>query len=257
MLDSLSIDNRTDSLINEPQKTIVKNSSTPDAAATDAPPAANHTADAAAPISEISSAAPEVTATAGEALISEATVPLDKYDEVLRAKDELLDMLLRRQAEFENLRRRTEREKSEFLEFALSSFVMELLPILDGLDRSLQATQGETLESFKMGICLVLKQFRDILDAAGLRAIKTQDQQFDPNLHHAVIKEETTEFPDNQIVEEFQSGYTFKDRLLRPSMVKVAASVPKEITGTGIEGGQGNPAARIESAESLKPGLDC
>jgi molecular chaperone GrpE len=246
MLDSFSVDNRTYSLKNEPEKALVENSSNPDATAEEATPTANHAADAATSASEI----PPITTTAGEAPISEGTVPMEKYDEVLRAKDELLDMLLRRQAEFENLRRRTEREKSEFLEFALSIFVKELLPILDGLERSLQTPQGETLESFKMGIYLVLKQFRDILGTAGLQAIKTQGQLFDPNLHHAVIKEETTEFPDSQIVEEFQSGYTFKDRLLRPSMVKVAASVPKERTATGAEEEQGNPASGIESTES-------
>lgn len=152
-------------------------------------------------------------------------VPLAKYQEALKAKDELLDLLLRRQSEFENLRRRTEREKNEYFEFAHANLIKSLLPILDGLERSLSAPEGDTIENFRMGIFLLLKQLRDLLEAAGLQVILTKGQQFDPNVHHAVLKEETIEYPDNQIIEEYQRGYAFKDRLLRPSMVKVAVPV--------------------------------
>jgi molecular chaperone GrpE len=157
-----------------------------------------------------------------------SSVPFSKYADALMAKDELLDMLLRRQAEYENLRRRTERDKNNFLEFALSDFIGDLLPVLDGLERGLNSPHGESIGNFKMGLCLLLKQFRDILGSAGLQTINTQGQFFDPNLHHAVLREENDQVPENQILEEFQCGYLFKKRLLRPSMVKVAVPISKE-----------------------------
>lgn len=153
-------------------------------------------------------------------------VPMEKYQEALQAKDELLDLLLRRQAEFENMRRRTEREKSEFLQLSLFNFISELLPVLDGFERALGCSQGSSLEDLKTGVELLYRQFRCILEGAGLKTINSQGQGFDPNLHFAVMKEETLAVPDQQILEEFLKGYLFKERLLRPSMVKVAVAQP-------------------------------
>lgn len=164
--------------------------------------------------SESSTTAPET--------VDEALVPLQKHQEVVQAREELLDLLLRRQAEFENLRRRTEREKTEFFEFALANFMMELLPILDGFDRGLNSPSGESVENYKSGMELISKQFYSVLESAGLKRIETHEANFDPNLHFAVMKEETLGVPDSQILQEFQPGYLFKDKLLRPSMVKVA-----------------------------------
>jgi len=156
--------------------------------------------------------------------IQEATVPLSRYEELFKAKEELLDLLLRRQAEFENIRRRNEKEKGEFQEYALSQFISKLLPALDGLERGIHSPSGENVESFKMGLALLLKQFRDILSASGVQPIIAVGEPFNPNLHFAVLKEETGAVPENQILEEYQCGYLFKDRLLRPSMVKVAVA---------------------------------
>jgi molecular chaperone GrpE len=156
--------------------------------------------------------------------VQPAFVSLSRYEELAKAKEELLDLLLRRQAEFENMRRRTEKEKGEFQEYALSHFISKLLPLLDGLERGIHSPTGESVESFKQGLALLLRQFRDILSTTGVQPIVAVGEPFDPNLHFAVMKEEAEGVAENQILEEFQCGYLFKDRLLRPSMVKVAAS---------------------------------
>jgi molecular chaperone GrpE len=173
---------------------------------------------------------PELS-TATPVTAEEALVPLEIHQEVIQAREELLDLLLRRQAEFENLRRRTEREKTEFFEFALANFMLELLPILDGFDRGLNSPHGESVENYKSGMELLSKQFHSVLESAGLRRIETQEAVFDPNLHFAVMKEETLGIPDSQILQEYQPGYLFKDKLLRPAMVKVAVQ-PASQTAT-------------------------
>jgi molecular chaperone GrpE len=158
-------------------------------------------------------------------------VPFEKFQEVLEDKEKLYDRFLRKQAEFENFRKRTEKEKQEFYDFALSNFIKELLPVLDGLDRGLYPHEGETIESYKKGMELILKHFRDVLSSVGLQPIRAIGTIFDPNYHQAVMREENSNLAENEIIEELQRGYTFKDRLLRPSMVKVA--VPAASTTSG------------------------
>ena len=148
--------------------------------------------------------------------------------------------LLRKQAEFDNFRKRTEREKIESYDFALANFIVGLLPALDGLERGLSVTEGETVESYKKGIELILKQLRDQLASAGVQPIRATGKMFDPNFHQAVMREESAVLPENEIIEEMQRGYTFKDRLLRPSMVKVAVAP--------AEGEVEEPAAPAEAA---------
>ncbi len=146
-----------------------------------------------------------------------------------RDRDEQYDRLLRKQAEFENFRKRTEKEKQEFYDFALAKFLLGLLPVIDGLERGLSVSEGETIEGYRRGIELILKQLRDLLSSAGVQPIRATGQMFDPNLHQAVLREESSVLPENEIIEEMQRGYTFKDRLLRPSMVKVSVPVPAPI----------------------------
>jgi len=167
-----------------------------------------------------------------------ALVPLAVHEELIQAKEELLDLLLRRQAEFENLRRRTEREKSEFFDFALSNFVLELLPILDGFDRGLNSPGGESVDNYKTGMELLSKQFHAVLESVGLKRIAAQGANFDPNLHYAVMMEETAEVPDGQVLQEFQPGYLFKDKLLRPTMAKVAIQ-PADSPPNSMENDEG------------------
>lgn len=181
----------------------------------------------------------EMPAPAGD---GSSGVSAERHEALLKEKQDLYDRLLRKQAEFENFRKRTEREKIESYDFAVANFVLGLLPALDGLERGLSVTEGETVENYKKGIELILKQLRDQLSAAGVQPIRATGKMFDPNFHQAVMREESSVLPENEVIEEMQRGYTFKDRLLRPSMVKVAVapSPPAEE----------EPAVPLESVES-------
>jgi molecular chaperone GrpE len=136
-------------------------------------------------------------------------------------RDTLIDRLARLQAEFENARKRTAREQQDFREYAVSDAVKGLLPTLDSFERALQIGAGDKSE-FHSGVELIYKQLQDALQKLGLRAIPAKGEPFDPHLHEAIEMVETTHAPDHQILEELQRGYKLKDRLLRPSMVKVA-----------------------------------
>jgi molecular chaperone GrpE len=176
---------------------------------------------------------------------AESFVPLEKFEFLQREKQELYERLLRKQAEFENFRKRTEREKQDFYDFALANFIQGLLPILDGLERGLSVSEGETVEDYKKGIELILKQLRDQLASVGVQPIRARGVMFDPRLHQAVMREESSILPENEIIEEMQRGYTFKERLLRPSMVKVA--VPVQVQDT-----ENIPEVVSEAADEAK-----
>jgi molecular chaperone GrpE len=134
-------------------------------------------------------------------------------------RDILFDRLARQQAEFENYRKRLAKEQSDYREYAVADAVKALLPILDSFDRALETHAGE--ENFR-GIELINKQLHDALAKLGLRPIPAQGEIFDPHLHQAIQMVDTTEAEDNHVLEELQRGYKFKDRLLRPAMVRVA-----------------------------------
>ena len=136
-------------------------------------------------------------------------------------RDTLIDRLARLQAEFENTRKRTAREQHQFREYAVADVVKSLLPILDSFERALQAPSSNPGE-FRSGVELIYKQLQDALAKLGLRPIPAKGEPFDPHLHQAVEMVETTEAEDHQVLEELQRGYKFKDRLLRPAMVRVA-----------------------------------
>ena len=138
-------------------------------------------------------------------------------------RDTLIDRLARLQAEFENARKRSAREQQDFREFALADAIKTLLPILDSFERALQ-TSAERSE-FRGGVDLIYKQLLDALQKLGLRAIPAKGEIFDPHLHEAIEMVDTTAAADHQILEELQRGYKLKDRLLRPSMVKVARNL--------------------------------
>jgi molecular chaperone GrpE len=136
-------------------------------------------------------------------------------------RDTLIDRLARLQAEFENARKRTAREQQDFREYAMADAVKALLPILDSFERALQTGSAERSE-FRSGVELIYKQLQDALSKLGLRAIPAKGELFDPHLHEAIEMVDTTDAADHQILEELQRGYKLKDRLLRPSMVRVA-----------------------------------
>ena len=136
-------------------------------------------------------------------------------------RDTLIDRLARLQAEFENARKRTAREQQEFREYAVADAVKALLPTIDSFERALRISAGEKSE-FRGGIELIYKQLQDALVKLGVRAIPALGDPFDPHLHEAIEMVDTPNAPDHQVLEELQRGYKLKDRLLRPSMVKVA-----------------------------------
>lgn len=142
-------------------------------------------------------------------------------DRLTAENADLKDQLLRRRADFENYRKRTERERFQVTEYAAMSIVRELLPVLDDLQRAIAAS-SEAEDEFHNGVRLIARQFQETLERFGLKPIESVGQPFDPNLHQAVDRVVTAEYPDQTILEEWQRGYMFKDRLLRPAMVKVA-----------------------------------
>jgi molecular chaperone GrpE len=139
-------------------------------------------------------------------------------------KRELYERLLRKQAELENFRKRTQREKEDFLQHANADLLRALLPTLDGFERALKQRNSEVPESFYQGMELIYRQLMDVLRRAGLMAIEAEGKLFDPHLHQAVETVESAEGRDQEIVEELQKGYRLKQRLLRPSIVKVAVA---------------------------------
>ena len=149
-----------------------------------------------------------------------------QVDGLTQEKTSLYDQLLRRQAEFDNYRKRVEREKSEIYQRARAEVLLEFLPVLDNFERalsSLEMSEGDA-KSMQHGIELIHKQFNDALVKFGLQPVESVGQAFDPNLHEAVTIEPTEEHEENMVLEEFQRGYKLGDRLLRPAKVKVAAS---------------------------------
>ncbi len=135
-------------------------------------------------------------------------------------RDELKELLLRRQAEFDNFRKRTEKERSDYLQYAGMELVREMLPILDDFDRALKVEAGNA--EYSKGVEMIYSRMYEALKKVGLEPIATTGQMFDPHLHQAVERVETKDAADGTILGEFQRGYNFKGKLLRPSMVKVA-----------------------------------
>jgi len=141
-------------------------------------------------------------------------------DQLAAEKADFQDRLLRARAEFENARRRAERERSEYLQYAAMDLVKDLLPIVDDFERALKVQTKD--QDYAKGIELIYQRLSDTLKRVGLEPIETEGKRFDPNIHQAVERVETTEAEDQAILGEFQRGYNFKGRLLRPAMVKVA-----------------------------------
>jgi len=148
--------------------------------------------------------------------------------EVQRLKAEretLLDRLARAQAEFENARRRAAKEQQDFRDFATVDAIKSLLPVIDSFERALQAKSEAG--DFRTGVELIYKQLQDVLAKMGVRPIAAKGEQFDPHVHEAIEMVETPDAADHEVLEEWQRGYKFKDRLLRPAMVRVAKNPGK------------------------------
>lgn len=142
--------------------------------------------------------------------------------ELQAENQKLKDQYLRRLADFENYRKRVEREKADHLKYALSDIVRELVPVFDNFERALASSAGEGPSEFRTGVEMIYKQFADALQRSGVRAIGESNVPFDPTIHEAVMREENATVPSQTVVQVLQNGYFLNDRLIRPAMVKVA-----------------------------------
>jgi len=169
--------------------------------------------------------------------------PADRQEEDPRVR-EWYNRYLRVMADFDNYRRRTQREKEELAQYASMKLIGELLPVLDNFERALQAAgkadrpetaQAEEqpegapagaaqaeFEAFRKGVEMIYRQLRQVLEADGLKAMEPVGQPFDPNLHQAVMRVPSDEYEEGTVVEVLQTGYWFKDKVLRPAFVKVS-----------------------------------
>ena len=136
-------------------------------------------------------------------------------------KDELMNMLIRRQADFDNYRKRIDRERGEDRQRATAVVIEQLLPVLDGFERALAPHADPAYEDYRKGFELIYRQIVDALTRYGLEPIEAVGQPFDPNLHHAVDTVDDPEHEDGTVVHEHQRGYKLRDTVVRPSMVRV------------------------------------
>lgn len=144
----------------------------------------------------------------------------DKKDEQI---EELKDRVTRQMAEFENFRKRTEKEKSQMFEVGVKTMVEKILPVVDNFERGLaQVPEDKKDDSFVEGMNMIYKQMMTAFDEIGVKPIEAVGKEFDPNLHNAVMHVDDDTLPENSIVEEFQKGYIYHDQVVRHSMVKVA-----------------------------------
>lgn len=152
--------------------------------------------------------------------VSETATLAAERDRFAAEKAELEDRFRRAQAEFENARRRAERDRSDFVQFAAADVVRSLLPTLDDFERALKVETAD--KEYAKGVELIYGRLMDALKKQGLEPIDTTGQKFDPNLHEAVMREQSEDAEDQAILGELQRGYNFKGKLLRPAWVKVA-----------------------------------
>jgi molecular chaperone GrpE len=170
---------------------------------------------------EVATAAGDLT----QAATAAETVGRAEYDQLKSERDQLLDRLARLQAEFENARKRAEREKQDYRDYAAASVVEQFLPVLDNFELALKST-GST-EQLRSGVELIVKQMEEILRQMQVTAIPAVGEAFDPRHHEALGSVEREDLPDQHIAEEIRRGYKIRERLLRPAMVRVVTN-PKQ-----------------------------
>ncbi len=158
-----------------------------------------------------------------EALLSQLEQVSNDYEKLSAEKAGLQDLVRRREADYDNFRKRAERERMEMADYAAADAVKGLLPIVDDFERALKAAEGQEVpEEFAKGMELVHQRLLDALGKLGLQPVEAANKPFDPNIHYAVQKVERDDVEDQTVLEDLQRGYFFKARLLRPAMVKVA-----------------------------------
>jgi molecular chaperone GrpE len=155
-----------------------------------------------------------------DAPANDPPVPVDQFEQLKTERDGLRELLLRRQAEFDNFRKRTERERSEYLQYAGMEMVKDLIPVLDDFERAVKSDSASP--EYAKGVEMIYGRMYEALKKLGLEPMDATGKPFDPHLHQAIERVETSDSPDHTVLGEFQRGYYFKGKLLRPSMVKVS-----------------------------------
>ncbi len=176
-----------------------------------------------APTAEEEFAAETMEQAQGEGAAEPAQTELEQMK---AERDRLLDRLARLQAEFENARKRAERERAEFREFATGSVVEQFLPVLDNLELALKSTGS--VAQLRSGVSLIVKQMEEVLEKMQVKAVPTMGEAFDPRFHEALGTVERDDLPDQHVAEEIRRGYKIRERLLRPALVRVAHN-PKQV----------------------------
>jgi molecular chaperone GrpE len=148
----------------------------------------------------------------------------DALQKLEAEKQELMNTLVRRQADFENYRKRVEKERQQDRHRGVESLIESILPVLDAFDRALATSDEPGYAEYQKGFELIRRQLSDLLAKQGLERIEAVGKEFNPHLHHAIERVETTEHPEGVVVGELQPGYVFHGRVLRPAMVRVAGS---------------------------------
>ncbi len=164
-------------------------------------------------------------ASAAEPAGAETTSRME-MEQLRGERDQLLDRVARLQAEFENARKRAERERQEFRDYATGNVVEQFLPVLDNFALALKSTG--TAEQLRSGVELIVKQMEEVLRGLQVTPIATVGELFDPRLHEALGSVERDDLPDQHIAEEIRRGYKLRDRLLRPAMVRVVSNAKQK-----------------------------
>lgn len=148
----------------------------------------------------------------------------DELEKLAAEKSDLKNTLIRLQADFDNYRKRTDRERHSERHRGAEIIVESMLPVLDGFERAISSHRDAAHNEYREGFQLIRKQLLDALSRHGLQKIDAVGKQFDPNFHHAIERVETSDHPDDSVLEELQAGYIFHGKVLRPAMVRVAAN---------------------------------
>ncbi len=164
--------------------------------------------------------------------------PVTADSDLLRAENERMrEMYLRKLAEFDNYRKRTERERDEFKNIATEELIREILPVIDNFERALQHAGNGDPDSFRQGVEMIARQLVDLLQKEGLEEVDPIGGPFDPELHEAVDRVENSEHEPGTVVSVLVKGYTLRGRLVRPAMVTVAVGPANSTGSTGAEAG--------------------
>jgi molecular chaperone GrpE len=148
-----------------------------------------------------------------------------EYDQVKKERDALVDRVARLQAEFENARKRAEKEKADFKDYAIGSVVEQFLPVADNFELALKSTGS--LEQLRSGVGLIVKQMEEVLRGLQVQPVSTVGEEFDPRHHEAMGSVEREDLPDQHVAEEIRRGYKLREKLLRPALVRVVSN-PKQ-----------------------------